>query len=231
MVDTVSAISHALNLDFLRLESVGHNLANVHSPAFKKQFVVQSGVGVSSLPVFDVVRDLSVGVLRQSNDVFDVAIEGEGFFVAEGADGTVFSRLGRFALDELGQFVLVSGEVVQGVQGPILLPSSDFVVDSDGSVRVDDVLFGQLSVVEFEDVSRLQAVGDGRFVVADGGFVQAVEVGQVRVRQGFVEAANVDSVREFTDLLELSRHFELVQKVRGVYDEMLGGAIASIGRL
>ena len=52
-----------------------------------------------------------------------------------------------------------------------------------------------------------------------------------RVRQGFLEASNVESVQEMVRLIETMRHFESVQRfVRG-YDDMMGKAISELGKV
>jgi flagellar basal-body rod protein FlgF len=53
--------------------------------------------------------------------------------------------------------------------------------------------------------------------------------GQVQVRQGFLENANVNSMQEMVQLIQTMRHFESMQKVALGYDDMVGAAIRRLG--
>lgn len=48
------------------------------------------------------------------------------------------------------------------------------------------------------------------------------------VRQGHLEASNVDAMKEMVHMIETTRHFEMSQKVITGYDEMIGEAISTI---
>ncbi|QEG23362.1 flagellar hook protein FlgE [Mariniblastus fucicola] len=111
-----------------QLDVVANNLANMNTTGFKSQMAafadltyntVQSGSGAndanggvnpqqigSGVRVSQISRSFGQGSLETTGELLDFAIQGEGFFVLEAADGqNVYSRAGSFSLDELGNLV------------------------------------------------------------------------------------------------------------------------------
>ena len=58
----------------------------------------------------------------------------------------------------------------------------------------------------------------------------AAPVEEVRVRQGHLEMANVNVVREMIDLIAVMRAYEANQKIIQAHDETLGKAVNEMGR-
>ena len=106
------------------MEVIANNLANLSTPAFKKESVAfeeyltnvpateTEGGGVTPVAfVLDrgVVRDLSSGRLEQTNGVLDFALEGRGYFVVDTPQGERYTRNGLFQLNNQGQVVTDDG--------------------------------------------------------------------------------------------------------------------------
>ncbi|MBL8863761.1 MAG: flagellar hook-basal body complex protein [Planctomycetes bacterium] len=122
------------------IEVVGNNLANASTTGFKGSYATfseqfsrvirygsapsaglggtnptQLGLGVR---VTNVGRDLQQGAIATTGRVFDMAIEGRGFFVLNGGTNAMFTRVGTFGLDSSGTLVdQRTGLRVQGVGG------------------------------------------------------------------------------------------------------------------
>ena len=100
-------------------------------------------------------------------------------------------------------------------------------IGADGSVRVGGMVVAQLRIA--------QVSPDTPLVPLDGDLYRGSQLPQgdasARVRQGFLETSNVESVQEIVRLVETMRHFETVQRyVRG-YDDMMGKAISELGKV
>jgi flagellar hook protein FlgE len=136
-----------LNANQFRIDTIGNNISNVNTTAFKgsrasfqNQFSVmlsagsgpgatnggtnpsQVGMGTS---VGSIQRNLQAGSLETTGVPTDMAIEGEGFFVVRTPEiKQAFTRDGMFALDATNTLVTADGFQVQGYG-----VDSDFNVD------------------------------------------------------------------------------------------------------
>ena len=106
------------------LNVVGDNLANMNTQGFKADEVgfetamnqatesLQIGAGVGSTTT---TRNFTQGNIQNTGGALDAAIQGNGFFVAQDANGdTMYTRDGTFNLNSSGQLVTQSGALVQG---------------------------------------------------------------------------------------------------------------------
>jgi len=139
------------------LDVAGNNLANVNSTAYKSSSIsfsellgqtlqdatqptdqiggtdpmqMGSGVGVSSI-----TPKMTQGSIVNTGNPLDMAIEGEGYFVAESSDGPMYTRAGMFGVDESGYLVdPATGFRVQrmGLTGE----SDGFQITGDSSIRI-----------------------------------------------------------------------------------------------
>jgi len=163
MSNTLQIGLSGLNAHQKMLEVVGNNLANSNTTAYKSRRVlfsdllyegihssaggqtgilgsinpsqVGNGVEVASIDV-----NFNQGELQPTGDPLDMAIEGDGFFVADGgAAGRLFTRAGSFRVDEQGSLVDPStGFKVQrfGAFGEADGLNAGFQVPGDSSIRV-----------------------------------------------------------------------------------------------
>ena len=127
-VASFSAGLSGLNANALYLTVIGNNLANINTVGYKSSTVsfmdlvsqnvggsggnpMQVGLGVtvgSVSPVF------SQGSVESTREATNVAIQGNGFFVVKGSEGTSYTRAGNFSLDNTGTLVTPDGYKVQG---------------------------------------------------------------------------------------------------------------------
>ncbi len=134
--------------------------------------------------------DATQGPLRHTARNLDLATAGAGGFFLRDTSGTVIEvRSGSFARNPLGQLADDRGRVLLGARGP-LVARSDATIDARGIVRDAGDVVGRI---------RTQA-------------------GTV-LQSGFLESANVDSVREMVDVLTAQRAFETAQKTLGALDD------------
>ena len=87
---------------------LAESLGCVYSPQFS------SGNGVAAN---DVVTLFSQGPIEQTDEQYDFAIEGDGFFVVRNGNEEYYTRAGNFLLDADGNLVTRTGESVMGYLG------------------------------------------------------------------------------------------------------------------
>ncbi|MEM1304735.1 MAG: flagellar hook-basal body complex protein, partial [Planctomycetota bacterium] len=165
---------------------------------------------------------------------FDFAIEGDGFFQVENPNGGFFyTRAGNFGINPNGQLVLGSAHTGWIETSGINIPEEavQVTVSADGvvSFRTDDSetlqQAGQLQLATFLNPDGLLKMGDNLFAETDSsGPVQLQNPGQPgfgRIRQGFLEASNVEPVNELIDLITTQRSFELNSQVVQAGDQIM----------
>lgn len=183
----------------------------------------------------EIYTDFTDGELQQTENPFDLALVGEGFFVVDTPYGERFTRNGSFILGPEGLLVTKEGYPVLGENGPISLKENNFVIDESGVVYqnaafADDpnrlvtmtentwdetVQIDRLQLVSFRELRYLRKQGSSLWIdTEDSGDARRL-VGDDRptVLQGYLEGSNVNPVREMVELIEVNRSYEASQKV------------------
>lgn len=236
MSDAIAALSDALRNDAETLRVIGQNVANLDTVAYRREIAVthssfeqaadaaRTALG-HPLAVQSLV-DQRPGTLKSTGEPLHLALEGPGFFVIDGPQGEALTRRGDFHLDSDGRLVTQDGLAVLGRQGPIRIAGTPAIAP-DGTVRVGDATVDQLRIAQVAADAPLTAVGADLYAAPQ---LPDADL-SARVRQGFLETSNVESVQEMVRLIETMRHFESVQRyVRG-YDDMVGKAISELGKV
>jgi flagellar basal-body rod protein FlgG len=141
----------------------------------------------------------------------------------------MYSRNGSFTIRPDRTLVTQSGDPVLAVGGgTITIPDSgEIYINSDGEIRVGDQLIATLRVVSFENLEELRAHGYNLFRALP----TAIETpATIHVQQGFLEASNVNVVREMVNMINVSRAYELNQRMVSIHDTILGQAVSEIAR-
>lgn len=224
--------------DVLRLKALSQNLANVATPAYKKQllisptFALQMERGLaavppapSSSPPFAI--DPAAGTLRPTGNPHDVAIAGDAYLELATPEGARYTRQGSLRVDARGRLVGSQDLPVLGQGGEIVLAGEDFRLDANGEVWQRGALAGRLKLVRFENPGALEPTGAG--VYAQGGARTVDAAGETLLRIGHQENSNVSSAQEMVALTETVRHFEALAKVIQGYDDNLEKTIRKLG--
>lgn len=109
---------------------IGNNIANVGTAGFKSSRATFSELIATSLAggsgsdqiglgvyLNDVQTNFSQGSMTTTGNTFDLAIDGNGFYLLRNSTGAnLYSRAGQFKVDNLGQVVDASGALLQGYQ-------------------------------------------------------------------------------------------------------------------
>jgi flagellar basal body rod protein FlgG len=132
-----------------------------------------------------------------------------------------------------GQLVAASdGAPILGRGGsPIFLnPNGSrdrIAIDEDGRIFQDDLLAGQLELVDPGDFRALRKVGDLRFAAPDNVGRRAV----ARVHDGFVETSGVQPLQELVGMMEASRAYQMNAQMITLQDGTLGRLIGATLRV
>jgi flagellar basal-body rod protein FlgG len=250
----------------IRLDDIANDLANVSTTGYKRsreafqdlyyQAIAHGGAVSATVagaavavpgPRLDVgtgarlaaiEKDFLQGSLVQTGNPLDLAIQGPGFFVLDGADGVpVYTRDGALFRDGDGNLIGSGGlRVTGGVQIP--QDASDVRIQSDGSVEAvlpGDTLptsLGRIELATFINPNGLRPLGGNLYAESlDSGRPLQVgsAEGQGSVQQGFLEQSNVDVAAELIGMIQTQRAYEMNSKVIQAADETLG-IVASLRR-
>lgn len=264
-----------------RIDVLANNLANVNTPSFKRDSTLMKAFpemlirrinddGVRIIPIgsydlMPVVGKLGTGVevsevytrfiqgsLKQTENDFDLALDGDGFFSVMTEEGERYTRNGSFLIDSDGYLVTKDGHRVLGENGTIQIKKNNFLVDEDGNVFVNDeytddpqrlvsmeenewndtVLVDRLKIVSFPKVRHIKKIGDSLYretEYSEPAFV--IEEERPKVFQGFLESSNVNPVTEMVNLIEVHRNYEANQRMIQAHDGALGRAVNEVGRI
>jgi flagellar basal-body rod protein FlgG len=194
------------------------------------------GTGVEQNEVF---TNFDQGALKETENPFDMALEGKGFFAVDTPTGERYTRNGAFTLGKEGFPVL-------GEKGPIHIKENNFIIDQRGrifknSAFPDDPqrlismienewgeteLIDTIKLVDFKRDRYLRKQGNSLWKdTAESGAASIMEESATKVRQGFVEGSNVNPVKEMVNMIEVNRAYEANQKVVSSQDALTGKLI------
>ena len=199
------------------------------------------GTGVEMNELY---TDFQQGALKQTDSAFDLALQGKGFFVVQTPYGERLTRDGSFILGPEGLLVTQNGFPVLGEKGPIHIKLNNFVVDEDGKIFVNQRFqpdpnrlvssqenewdrtqqLDRLQVVNVQFPRYLKKQGNDLYIdTPESGAASIVKANdRPKVRQGFLEASNVNPVTAMVDMIEVNRAYEANQKVIQAEDDATG---------
>ena len=242
----------------LNVEVISNNIANMNTVAFKKQRAefqdllyqtyeaagtqssdqgtivptgVQVGAGVKAGAVYRVGTQ---GALTRTDNPYDLAIDGRGYFQVLMPSGeTAYTRAGNLSINDQGQLVTQDGYQIQPA---ITIPGDAVSVSISKAGQVEVLQAGQttpnvvgvLELATFVNEGGLQAMGSNllKETAASGAPTTGTpgSVGIGTLVQGYTEASNVDPVSEITALIVAQRAYEMNSKVISTADNMLATA-------
>lgn len=227
-----------------RLDIISNNLANANTPGFKKdkmnfESMLNGSVnppavpnGSTADPILqkdNVYTDYSQGPVAQTGNTFDLAIDGDGFFVVNTPSGQAYTRQGSFRMSADGTLVTVDGSPVMGQAGAIKIQGSRVEIDAKGEVTVDGTSVGTISIVDFPKPYKLTKGAGATFTPANPQVTP--QAAKSEIRQGYLEGSNVETIGEMVQMMETNRYFEACSKVIKGYDDLAAKATTEIGRL
>lgn len=261
-----------------RMDAIANNLANVDKTAYKKDIAVfkafpdmvirrinESGLGITPAGSYDtmpfvgklgtgvelneVFTDFEQGSLQRTENSFDLALEGRGFFTVMTERGERYSRDGSFTINQDGILMTHNGNPVMGENGIIRVHHNNFIVNEQGEVVVNGdlsadprdvvsmasnnwsnpIVIDKLKIVDFENIREIKKEGDSMYRETEFSG-PPIAPQNFKVVQGFLEKSNVNIVREMVDMIEVQRSYEANQKTVTSHDQTLGKLINEVAR-
>jgi flagellar basal-body rod protein FlgG len=253
MLDSLFIAATGMQAEQSQLDTISNNLVNMNTMGFKKSRVAfetlmsqpganvqpmgplasappsYQGMGVSGT---EALLDFTNGALKQTQNEFDLAIQGDGLFEVQMPDGTTaYTRNGAFHVNNDRYLASADGYPLSGM---LQIPNDaeKIVIDADGRVQAKmqntDQLtdIGYLEISHFVDASGLRPVGNNLYVATDssGEAVnsRAGENGAGILAQGYLEGSNVQMIDELTNMMTAQRAYEANSRVLQASDEILG---------
>ncbi len=230
MIDGIELASSGLDAYANVQETIARNLANANTVGFKKNMISFKTVldGESSALQTDYGIDYSHGSLTHTGNTFNMAIDGDGFFTVETANGMRYTRNGQFQLSNTGEIVTDTGSKVLGQGGPIVIPKGggEILVDKKGIIKVNGKEIGRLMITNFNDLSKLIPTGNSTFTAPEDSIDDTGEK-KYNVAQGYLEGSNVSVVTEMVDMITNMRSYEASNNVIKNFSELMEKLIAN----
>jgi flagellar basal-body rod protein FlgG len=234
------------------IDLISNNLANSSTNAYKKitpifqdllyttirapgaasnaQNLLPTGLQVGSGSAITTTERVNIqGPLQNTGNSLDVAIQGNGYFQIQLADGTLaYTRNGSFSKNATGQIVTADGNTVSGAgvipntAGPVMISPSGLVQYTQGTQLVQA---GQLVLANFANETGLSAVGNGNYIpTASSGTAQTQTAGtngMGTTQQYYVEQSNVNLSQELVGLIAAQRGYEINTRAVTASDQIL----------
>lgn len=216
------------------LDATARNIAHAQTPGYRREGQLRVGfaeVLADEGRTGGIRRDGGAGVLPDggyhvfvdglrdpTGGTYDLAMEGEGFLVAQDPQGRNWlTRNGGLVLDPQGRLATREGHLIQGQGGPIAIPeeAQRVVIDASGLVTMenagpDGVVRTTLDQIRIATVARPRDMG-GNGVYFDPG-TQPLQDATASLHQGHLERGNVNPVEELVQMVALQRRYDASQK-------------------
>jgi flagellar basal-body rod protein FlgG len=240
-----------------RVDVLANNLANSSTTAFKAEGSTSEAfydvlaykikdtsepfharkLGAMNLGVKigETYRDFSEGSFVRTENDYDMALSGKGFFAIEftskaGEVSTKYTRAGDFIVNTKGELVNKNGDYVLDVnnQHIILDPIVKPVMGLDGTIYQNGNAVAKIQVQDFEDYNYLEKYGENYFDAVEG--ATPIE-STATIYNGMLEASNVQTVKEMVNLINYQRAYETNQKMIQAHNETLDVAVNQLGKV
>lgn len=218
-------------------EVIEDNLANLNTPGYREKLVA---IGIDEehiiqrlekgrlTPIGTLTFNVQIdalafsgeqGGLRPTDSLYHFAIVGDGYFAVNQGGQVVYTRNGEFIRQADGTLVLADGSLLLGEDGaPIIVPE-DFYVDPTGRIFGADGQY--INTIPTYNLAGITDIGGGFYT---GAAVRGASI----VLQGYLEDANVDVIKQMTDMLRAIRSFQASSKVVSTEYETIGRLINTV---
>jgi flagellar basal-body rod protein FlgF len=223
------SINNALDNKAVRTQ----NLSSTNTPGFRADMSVGSaGSGyleqfdtlyTRAFPVIDEKNGFisAPGQIRQTGQNHDLAIRGDGFFLAQ-QDGVspFLTRRGDMQINNENILINAANETILGNDlNPIIVPPHrKMTISEDGNISIEPLNSPPGTIVQVGTIGLtlggeepLTKSTDGRIRTQNGGIPAADQ--QPRVAQGYIEESNVNMIDELVGSIEEQRRYEVNVKM------------------
>ncbi len=258
-----------------RMDVLTNNLANANTNGYKKEGVTSQsfkdqlalkikdytdapftarGLGIINpgVKIGEGYVDWSEGPMKETNNTFDLAIGGYGFFGIEYTNKAVnierdtagqldimYTRDGNFTLTSDGTLVTQDGDFVLSQDGAHIQidPNLPVEINTLGEIIQDGEVVDTIGRFDFEKVTypdgrisydTLEHYGENMYIPTD----EAAEIEATgQIYSGFLEQSNVSTVDEMVQMIATQRHYDTNQRMITTIDETLDISVNQLGRM
>ena len=251
-------------------DNTANNLSNVNTYGYKKgslkfKDVMESAVSTQSESVLrndtsrylgtlsvgssalEYTHDFSQGALTSTGNTYDLAIEGDGFFKIQDADGrNYYTRNGSFTRNDQDYLVTKQGEYVLDVNNrrirmipedldpDLIRDKVQIIIGEKGTIEMNAGLqkmpMQTIGVWDFSNKDDLFEVNDTRFIPKTPEENPELKSEKFVIQQGMLELSNTNVIREMISTISTQRNYESLARIVTTNGEMLDTAVA-LGRL
>jgi flagellar basal-body rod protein FlgG len=237
-------------------DTVGYKKEGTVNQAFRNMLAIKikdtgtymMNYGIGDIRLGDKVGetyvDYSQGSFEVTDVQSDVALAGAGFFAVSHAngDGTNvirYTRDGAFTVDVNGYLRTSDGDYVLNRAGAMnsannegnyvrVNPLLNYTIATNGDIYQDNVVIGNIGVVDFENYDYLTKTADNLYMPVEGATIVA---SNATFQQGMLEASNVNVIDEMVNMITIQRAYEAGQKMIQTVDSTLEHAVNNVGRV
>ncbi|RZD16242.1 MAG: flagellar basal-body rod protein FlgG [Candidatus Acididesulfobacter guangdongensis] len=245
----------------IEIDNIANNLANTNTTGYKESRVnfedlfyqtVQSPGAYSSeytqVPtgiqiglgskVSSIEKEFTQGDMQQTSNPLDLAIEGQGFFQIQMANGeTAYTRDGTLQTNSQGQLVNANGDALVP---PITIPpdATSISISNDGTVsaavsgQTNPVQIGTITLTNFINPAGLNSIGNNLYLqTSASGAPQVGTPGQNglgTIQQGFLEMSNVNLVGQMVSMITAQNAYTIDSKAITIANQMLQTAASLV---
>ncbi|SFG24777.1 flagellar hook-basal body protein [Oribacterium sp. WCC10] len=261
-----------------RLNVISNNMVNIQTAGYKKdtmtattfqeEMLIRTGkynkdnptdlATTSKIVAADqTYTNYEQGAFEQTDDIYDFAIGGNGWFSIQTEGGVRYTRDGSFSVDQEGYLELNGlGRVLGADDQPIRIPTENFYVDKAGNIIVDSTAaaektgkadgteqnnaangtenqvtsYGQIKLVDFQDLTQLHKEDNGLYSTNQAATVVNGADG-TQLMWTMLEKANVDMVDEMSIMISSQRALQGAAQMLKMYDSVMAKASSDVGRL
>jgi flagellar basal-body rod protein FlgG len=257
MMRALYTAASGMSAQQFNIDTISNNLANVNTTGFRENkarfqdLIYQqlrapgTPVGASVIPVAQEVglgvkigsseKLFTQGVIQQTGNSLDVAIEGDGFFQVTQPDGTTaYTRDGSFKRDANGAIVTADGFFLSP-QITIPQNATGVNIGQDGTISAtipgqqQPQTLGQIQIVRFTNAAGLAPKGQNLFNQTGASGAPTISQpglnGAGTLQSGYIENSNVSVVDEIVNMITAQRAYEANSKAVTTADEMLQTAV------
>jgi flagellar basal-body rod protein FlgG len=245
----------------VEIDNIANNLANTNTTGYKESRVnfedlfyqtikspgaysseytqvptgIQLGLGSK---VSSIEKEFTQGDLQQTSNPLDLAIEGQGFFQIQMANGqTAYTRDGTLQTNSQGQLVNATGYTLVP---PITIPpnATSITIAQDGTVsaavsgQTNPVQVGTITLTNFINPAGLNSIGHNLYLQTSASGVPEVgtpgQNGLGTIQQGFLEMSNVNLVGQMVSMITAQNAYTIDSKAITIANQMLQTAASLV---
>lgn len=240
----IIATSRAVALERY-MDVIANNVANMNTTGFKSAVPLftefmekpKEGASYSMVETKGILRNLSAGPISSTGNPLDIAIEGDGYLQVDTLGGTRYTRAGNLTINDQRELTTAAGlPVLDDTGNRISLPANirELSIGPTGQISGVDaanpgvsITIGKIGVVRFEREQLMTTLGGGIYTTDE----KPIPAESSFVRQGFLEGSNVQSVLEMTNMIQVNREYQSIQKLLSNQHDLLRNAYAKITKL